>query len=77
MIETILLILLIALSAADTFVILMQEGNENSLGAITGTYSENSYIKKNGKRTLKHRLKTVTCVLSAAVLALVIALLVV
>ena len=77
MIETILLICLIAVSAADTCIILAQEGNENSLGSITGTVDNgNSYMRQNNKRTAKYRLKAATVVLSILALALVIGLLI-
>lgn len=73
MLHNILLIILIVVCVANIIVILAQEGNENSLGAISGSL-QNSYVKKNEKRSAKYRMKMATIVLSSLSLALVIVL---
>ena len=73
MIKTILLILLIIICAILSVFILMQEGNENGLGAISGTTSE-TFWSKNQKRSFKGRIKMLTGVLGGTALALIIAI---
>lgn len=75
MIHTILLICLIVISAVNTCIILLQEGNENSISAITGNI-EHSYMKKNARRTREFRMKALTCILSLVTLVLVLLLLI-
>lgn len=69
--KTFLLILLIIICIALSVLILAQEGNENSLGAISGNYS-NTYWGKNQKRSLKSRLKLLTGVFGIIAVALII-----
>ena len=73
MLHNILLVILIVVCIINTVVILAQEGNESSLGSISGSL-QNSYVKKNEKRSAKYRMKMATIVLSALSLVLVIAL---
>lgn len=71
MIKTILLIILIIICAVLSVIILMQEGNENGLGAISGSYA-NTYWAKNKNRSMKGRLRLMTGVLGGVALALII-----
>ncbi len=68
----ILMILTVVCSIALIIMILMQKGNTNDVGAITGGKSE-SYYGKNKARTIDSRLKVGTIVLGilVAIIAIV------
>lgn len=71
MIKTVLLIILIAVCAILSVIILKQEGNESGLGVISGNYS-NSFWAKNQSRSIKGRLRLMTWMLGVVALILVI-----
>lgn len=70
MIKTILTIILIAICALVAVIVMMQQGSEKGLGAISGISSQDTYWGKNKGRSKEGKLKKLTVFLVAAFIGL-------
>lgn len=67
----IMMVIAVAISILLTVMILMQKGNTNDVGAITGGKSE-TYYGKNKARTVDSKLKVWTAILGIALAVIAI-----
>ena len=70
--RTVLYVILIILSVIVTIVVLMQEGKQQGLGALSG--SSETYWGKNKGRSMEGKLVKITTILTALLIILAIVL---
>ena len=70
MIKTVLTIILIAVCALTAVIVMMQQGSEKGLGALSGIQTQDTYWGKNKGRSKEGRLKKLTVILVVAFIGL-------
>ena len=70
MIKTVLTIILIAVCALTAVIVMMQQGSEKGLGALSGIQTQDTYWGKNKGRSKEGRLKKLTAILVVAFIGL-------
>ena len=70
MMKTVLTIILIAVCALTAVIVMMQQGSEKGLGALSGIQTQDTYWGKNKGRSKEGRLKKLTVILVVAFIGL-------
>ena len=70
MIKTVLTVILVVICVLTIIVVMMQQGSEKGLGAISGISIQDTYWGKNKGRSKEGRLKKLTAFLVAAFIGL-------